>query len=54
MIPKGELQAPITALPEGFPDPDPPIRALHQGKLIALLRPRDDGWGTVANLRGGL
>lgn len=53
-IPLGEFQAPTTALPDGFPDPGAPVRALHQGKLMALLRPREDGLGTVANLRGGL
>jgi hypothetical protein len=30
------------------------VRALHDGKLVALLKPREGGWGTFANLRGGL
>lgn len=41
-------------LPEGFPDPDPPIRALHGDRLVALLRPREGRLWSVANLRGGL
>jgi tRNA pseudouridine55 synthase len=54
MIPLGQIEAPSESLPPGFPDPGAPVRALHQGKLVALLRPREDGLGTVANLRGGL
>lgn len=41
-------------LPESFPDPAAPIRALHAGRLVALLRPAEDGLRTFANLRGGL
>lgn len=54
LIPLGEVLAPAVNLPEGFPDPATPVRAMHAGKLVALLRERDGGWGTVANLRGGL
>ena len=50
----GALLPPAWFLPEGFPDPDPPLRALHQGRLVALLRPSGDGLRTIANLRGGL
>lgn len=42
------------ALPAGFPDPAAPIRGLHGGKLVALLREEDGQLRTVANLRGGL
>lgn len=51
----GCLEAPVGRLPEGFPDPDAPIAALHEGRLVALLRAKEDGrlW-TFANLRGGL
>jgi tRNA pseudouridine55 synthase len=31
-------------LPAGFPDPRPPLRALHGGALIAMLRERDGEW----------
>jgi tRNA pseudouridine55 synthase len=53
-IPAGELLSGTWALPEGFPDPGAPIRALHQDRLVALLRPVDEGLRTFANLRGGL
>jgi tRNA pseudouridine55 synthase len=53
-IPLGEALAPGWALPEGFPDPAAPLRALHDGRLVALLRPAEDGLRTIANLRGGL
>ena len=42
------------ALPEGFPDPGAPLRALHNERLVALLKPAEDGLRTFANLRGGL
>ena len=41
-------------MPEGFPDPSAPLRAIHQGRLVALLRSTEDGLRTFANLRGGL
>lgn len=53
-IPVGLSEAPPWRLPEGFPDPGAPLRALHQGRLVALLRPAEDGLRTFANLRGGL
>jgi len=53
-IPVGESQPATWALPEGFPDPGAPLRALHEGRLVALLRPADEGLRTFANLRGGL
>ena len=53
-IPEGETGPPAWVLPAGFPDPGAPIRALHQGRLVALLRPAEDGLRTFANLRGGL
>ncbi len=42
------------ALPEGFPDPGAPIRALFEGRLVALLREEEGSLRTTANLRGGL
>ena len=53
-IPLGEFLPPTWALPEGFPDPGAPMRALYQGRLVALLKPTEDGLRTFANLRGGL
>ena len=53
-VPLGALLGPDWALPEGFPDPAPPVRGLHQGRLVALLREKDGALWTCANLRGGL
>jgi tRNA pseudouridine55 synthase len=50
----GTIQESAWALPEGFPDPEPPVRGLHQGRLVALLREREGSLWTCANLRGGL
>ena len=53
-IPLGEVSAPAWTLPEGFPDPGAPVRALFEGRLMALLREKDGAFWTCANLRGGL
>jgi tRNA pseudouridine55 synthase len=53
-VPLGEFQPPAWPLPAGFPDPDPPVRGLHQGRLVALLREKEGTLWTTANLRGGL
>jgi tRNA pseudouridine55 synthase len=53
-IPLGESQPPIWSFPEGFPDPGAPLRAQHGDRLVALLKPTDEGLRTFANLRGGL
>jgi len=53
-IPPGETLPATWALPEGFPDPGAPLRALHQGRLVALLRTTEEGLRTFANLRSGL
>jgi tRNA pseudouridine55 synthase len=37
----GSIRAGEWALPEGFPDPKAPIRALHGGALYAMLRERE-------------
>jgi len=39
-------------LPEGFPDPHPPIRALLDGALVALLREREGKLAPAPVLRG--
>ena len=38
--------------PPGFPDPEPPIRALHRGGLQALLRESPEGLVRAIDLRG--
>jgi tRNA pseudouridine55 synthase len=53
-IPIGESVSATWPMPEGFPDPGAPLRALHGGRLVALLKPTVDGLRTFANLRGGL
>lgn len=53
-IPAGVVEAPAWRLPEAFPDPDPPVMGLAEGRLVALLRPCPEGLRTIANLRGGL
>ncbi len=50
----GVIEPPAWDLPEGFPDPAAPIRGLHDGKLVALLKEAEEGLRTQANLRGGL
>ena len=53
-VPLGALQEPAWAMPEGFPDPGAPVRGLLDGRLVALLREKDGGLWTAANLRGGI
>ncbi|WP_005037127.1 tRNA pseudouridine(55) synthase TruB [Holophaga foetida] len=53
-IPMGAIEASSWTLPEGFPDPGAPIRALHGDRLVALLQERDGKFWTTANLRGGI
>ncbi len=53
-IPPGRVQPGAAPLPAGFPDPDGPLRGLHGGRLVALLRREGNHLKTVANLRGGL
>ena len=50
----GAVEPPAWTLPGGFPDPAAPIRALHGGRLVALLKESEGGLRTMANLRGGL
>jgi tRNA pseudouridine55 synthase len=50
----GTLQPPQWRMPEGFPEPAAPIRALHEGRLVALLQEKEGSLWTSANLRGGL
>jgi tRNA pseudouridine55 synthase len=50
----GVIEPPLWELPEGFPDPSAPIRAMHGGRLVALLKEKQGDLATFANLRGGL
>ena len=40
-IPLRSIEVPDWRLPAGFPDPQAPIRALHEGALVAMLRERE-------------
>lgn len=53
-IPIGEVTVPAWPLPEGFPNPGWPVRALHEHRLVALLKEKEGELWTSANLRGGL
>ncbi len=53
-IPAGDPLSATWAMPDGFPDPGAPLRALHGDRLVALLKPTEEGLRTFANLRGGL
>jgi tRNA pseudouridine55 synthase len=53
-IPAGAFQPAAWALPDGFPDPAAPLRAMHGDRMVALLKPAEEGLRTFANLRGGL
>jgi len=53
-IPLGSVVTADWPLPGGFPDPGAPVRALFEGRLVALLREKDSAFWTCANLRGGL
>ena len=50
----GEIAVPDWSLPEGFPDPGAPVRALFEDQLVALLKEKEGEFWTSANLRGGL
>ncbi|XXF80410.1 tRNA pseudouridine(55) synthase [Myxococcaceae bacterium GXIMD 01537] len=53
-IPRGALEPPDWRVPAGFPDPEGPVRAMHQGRLAGLLREEGGGLGEWMELRGGL
>lgn len=40
-IPTRTVEPPTWSVPPGFPDPLAPMRALHDGRLVGLLRERD-------------
>ncbi len=49
-----ELAEPTWRPPEGFPLPEMPVRALMNGRLMALLRREGEKLHPFANLRGGM
>jgi tRNA pseudouridine55 synthase len=49
-----ESSPPSWQLPEGFPDPDAPLRALLGGFIVAMLRERDGALVAAPVLRGPL
>jgi tRNA pseudouridine55 synthase len=53
-IPAGGVSAPVWTMPAGFPDPDAPVRAFFEDRLVALLKEKEGQLWTTANLRGGL
>jgi tRNA pseudouridine55 synthase len=53
-IPLGEVRPPEWRLPEGFPDPEAPVRAIQRGRLVALLREEEGRLRTVTPLWPGI
>ena len=50
----GEITNGSYSLPDKFPDPCPPVAAIFESKLAALLKEREMALCTIANLRGGI
>jgi tRNA pseudouridine55 synthase len=53
-IPRGQLRPPGWNLPEGFPSPTRFIRAIHQGRLRALLNDEPDHLTPRLQLKAGV
>ena len=53
-IARGELKPPEWRPPEGFPDPEAPVRAFQKGRLVALLREQEGALRVVTPLWPGL
>jgi tRNA pseudouridine55 synthase len=51
-IARGQLRDPDWRPPPGFPDPAPPVRALHHGRIVALLSEREGALERAIDLRG--
>ena len=49
-IAAGTLQAPEWRLPKGFPEPEPLVRVLLEGRLIAIAREADEALTRVVHL----
>jgi tRNA pseudouridine55 synthase len=53
-IPLGDVHPPQWTPLAGFPEPNPPIRAFHLGRLLFLLTPREGQLNTLSTLAPGL
>ncbi|HEY1923164.1 MAG TPA: hypothetical protein VGG44_10480 [Tepidisphaeraceae bacterium] len=53
-IPEGNLLPPDWHVPQGFPDPEAPIRGFHLDRFCFLLKRRDRRLELITALRGGL
>jgi tRNA pseudouridine55 synthase len=53
-ISRGEIAKPPWSLPQGFPDPEAPIRALSHGQIVAMLREREGALWPAPVLRAPL
>jgi tRNA pseudouridine55 synthase len=53
-VARGAVRPPSWPLPDGFPDPGMPVRALHGGALHAMLREKDGQLWASPWLRGPL
>jgi tRNA pseudouridine55 synthase len=51
-IPRGDFTEAEWRCPPGFPDPAAPVRAIHRGRLEALLRDSPGGLVRAMDLRG--
>jgi tRNA pseudouridine55 synthase len=50
----GRVEKASWPLPDGFPAPDPLVRAFHQGRLVALLQQEPSGLQVKLDLRRGV
>jgi tRNA pseudouridine55 synthase len=53
-LPSTELTAPSWSFPPGFPQAPLQVRAMHLGKLVALLEQTDGQWLPTLVFRGGI
>lgn len=55
-IPPADLRPPDWPMPEGFPDPQTPVRAFYRDRLYYLLKPADDAnaWGVGTDFPRGI
>lgn len=53
-IDRGAIEPPQWKLPESFPDPDAPVRALHEGLIVAILREGEGNLRAVTLLKAPL
>ncbi len=53
-LPTTQHRAPSWSFPIGFPAPPMQVRALHRGRLVALLEQTNGAWLPTVVLRGGV